>query len=116
MKRDAKPFEPAFPKLTDPLLRNPISCSETFERRWWVHHLRGKDDLTFPVGQCGKHLDKHAPKRFRLQHSERRCFIETAWISEHVDAVCVPLLERRHIQGLVPSRHLRTQIQCLVPI
>lgn len=67
MKRGAQPFEPAFPKLTDPLLRDTISRPEAFERRWWVHHLRGNDDRTFPVGQRGKHLDKHAPKPFRLQ-------------------------------------------------
>lgn len=57
MERGAKTLEPARPKLADPLLRDTKSRPEAFERRGRVRQLRGKDDLTLPVGQRGKHLD-----------------------------------------------------------
>ena len=91
MKRGTKPFEPAFPKLTDPLLRDTISRPEAFERRWWVQHLRGNDDRTFPVGQRGKHLDKHAPKRFRLEAFNRCGFVEAVRVDQQSDALFAPV-------------------------
>ena len=61
-----------------------------------------------PVGQRGKHLDKHAPKRFRLEAFNRCGFVEGVRVDQQSDALFAPLLERRHVQGLVRSGHLRT--------
>jgi hypothetical protein len=73
--------------------------------------LRGNDDLALPVRQCGEGLDKDAPQRFRFKPLNRRGFIEAIRVDQQSDALFAPILERRHVQRLICTCHLRAHLR-----